>query len=45
METIKLLAGFGETLRGRMLMMDLRNHSVTKLRIRRLPGCPDCGKL
>lgn len=45
METIKLLAGFGDTLRGRLLTMDLRNHSVTKLRIRRLPGCPDCGKL
>lgn len=45
METIKLLAGFGETLRGRLLTMDLRNHWMTKPRIRRLPDCPDCGKL
>ena len=43
MEAIKLIAGFGRTLQGTLLTLDLRNHEVTKLRIRRVPGCLDCG--
>lgn len=45
MEVVKLVAGFGQPLAGTLLTMDLRNHSVTKLRIRRLPGCLDCGNI
>jgi molybdopterin/thiamine biosynthesis adenylyltransferase len=42
METIKLLAGFGQTLAGRVLTMDLRTMSFRTLRVRRDPDCPDC---
>ncbi len=45
MEAIKVLAGFGTPLLGRLLTMDLRQHDVRQLRIRRLPGCPACGTL
>jgi molybdopterin/thiamine biosynthesis adenylyltransferase len=45
MEIVKVLAGFGTPLKGTLLRMDLRDHQVTKLRIRRLPNCPDCGAL
>ncbi|MFO1461692.1 MAG: HesA/MoeB/ThiF family protein [Verrucomicrobiota bacterium] len=43
MEVIKLISGCGEILRGRLLAMDLRTLQVTKVRIRRLPRCLDCG--
>jgi len=45
LEVIKLVSGLGPTLRGRLLVMDLRSHDVKKLRIRRVPDCPDCGSL
>lgn len=45
MEVIKLVAGFGEVLSGRLLTMDLETHHTTKLRIQRLPGCQVCGAL
>lgn len=45
MEVIKHLAQFGSVLTGTLLRMDLRNHQVSKLRIRRMPNCPDCGSL
>lgn len=45
MEAIQYLAGMGPGLRGRLFTLDLRNHSVTTVRIRRVPGCPDCGAL
>jgi molybdopterin/thiamine biosynthesis adenylyltransferase len=45
MEAIKQLARLGTGLQGRLFTMDLRNQQVTNLRIRRLPGCPDCGTL
>ena len=45
MEVIKLVAGFGVLLSGRLLTLDLDTHRVTKLRIRRVPGCLDCGGL
>lgn len=45
LEVIKLVSGLGPTLRGRLLVMDLRSCEVKKLRIRRVPDCPDCGSL
>lgn len=45
MEAIQCLAGMGPGLRGRLFTLDLRRHSVTTVRIRRVPGCPDCGGL
>lgn len=45
LEVIKLLAGVGEPLAGRLLSVDLRTLRVNSLRLRRVPGCPDCGHL
>jgi len=42
METIKLLAGIGETLAGELLTMDLRDMVFRKHRISRRAGCPVC---
>lgn len=42
MEAIKVLAGFGETLKGQMISCDLRNMTFRKLRISRNPNCPVC---
>ncbi len=41
-EAIKLLAGFGEPLAGRLLMLDARNMSWNEFRIRKNPECPAC---
>lgn len=45
MEALKLLAGFGEPLRGALLVMDLRSQEVRRLSLAARPGCPDCGHL
>lgn len=45
LEVVKLLTGIGETLRGRLLVWDLRRFDVTRLRIHRIADCPDCGAL
>ena len=45
MEAIKLIAGFGEPLAGRLLTFDLRRHSFRIVNLRRNPDCPDCGGL
>ena len=42
-EALKLLAGVGRSLRGRLLMLDLRHTEWTELAVRRDPGCPVCG--
>lgn len=42
-EVIKLVAGIGEPLIGRLLMFDALSTSFTELRIRRRPDCPACG--
>lgn len=42
MEVIKLVAGYGQPLRGRMLTMDLLDMSFRTLRIARQADCPDC---
>lgn len=42
-ETIKLLLGIGEPLRGRLLMYDALTAGFTTLKLRRDPACPSCG--
>jgi molybdopterin/thiamine biosynthesis adenylyltransferase len=45
MEVIKLAAGVGEPLAGRLLTFDLRDMSFRSVQISRLEGCPVCGHL
>ena len=45
MEALKILAGFGETLRGKLLMLDLRTMDIRQLALPASPGCPDCSYL
>ena len=42
MEAIKVLAGIGEPLAGRLLTCDLRHNSFKILRLKRDPQCPVC---
>ena len=42
-EAIKLLAGLGEPLAGRMLCGDLRDMTFRTVRLSRRPSCPACG--
>lgn len=43
LEAIKVVTGFAPTLAGRLLTCDLRTHRMSCLKIRRVPGCLDCG--
>ena len=45
LEAIKWIAGFGETLRGELLVCDCRSFHVKKLRLHRIADCPECGAL
>lgn len=42
-EAIKQLAGFGRSLLGRLLLVDMGNSSFREMRIRRDPSCSHCG--
>ncbi len=42
-ETVKLIMGIGETLTGRMLLIDGLTMEFRELKIRRNPNCPLCG--
>ena len=44
LEAIKLVAGIGETLEGRLLLFDALRVRFRELAIRRDPGCPLCGE-
>lgn len=44
-EAIKLLTGVGETLRGKMLWMNLRRMEFRKLPVTRRQNCPVCGSV
>jgi molybdopterin/thiamine biosynthesis adenylyltransferase/molybdopterin converting factor small subunit len=44
MEAIKVLAGLGEPLLGKLLTCDLRDMSFRKATINRRPACPVCSK-
>jgi len=43
MEAIKLLAGLGEPLAGRLLLGDLRDMTFRRVTVQRRPGCAVCG--
>ncbi|WP_287029579.1 molybdopterin-synthase adenylyltransferase MoeB [Pseudomonas sp. UBA6310] len=43
LEALKLLAGFGEPLVGRLLLIDAFGSRFRELRVRRDPECPVCG--
>lgn len=42
MEAIKLIAGFGRTLAGQLLVCDLREMNFRRIRLRRNPDCAVC---
>ena len=42
-EALKLLAGVGTSLAGRLQMLDARRMRWDEIRIPRQPGCPVCG--
>ena len=41
-EALKLLAGTGRSLAGRLQMLDARDMSWSEIRLKRAPGCPVC---
>jgi sulfur-carrier protein adenylyltransferase/sulfurtransferase len=43
-ETLKLLLGIGDTLQGRLLLIDALATTVDEVTVRRDPGCPVCGE-
>ncbi len=43
MEALKVLAGYGESLQGRILMIDLATVEMRRLKLARRDNCPDCG--
>ena len=43
LEALKLLAGFGEPLVGRLLLIDALNTRMRELRVKRDPACAVCG--
>lgn len=43
METIKVLLGIGEPLRGRLVVFDALAHEFRTLKLRKDPACPLCG--
>jgi molybdopterin/thiamine biosynthesis adenylyltransferase len=44
MEAIKIIAGLGEPLYGRLLTCDLKSMKFNQVRLRPRPDCPVCGK-
>lgn len=45
MEALKLLAGYGDTLLGKLLMLDLRSMEMHRLNVSPRLDCPDCAHL
>jgi adenylyltransferase/sulfurtransferase len=43
-EVLKLAAGIGESLVGRLLLYDALEESFTEVALRRDPDCPVCGE-
>jgi bacteriocin biosynthesis cyclodehydratase domain-containing protein len=41
-EALKILAGFGTSLAGRLQMLDVRRMEWTEIRMGRDPACPVC---
>lgn len=45
MEVIKLISGYGDPLRGRLLVLDLQSMDIRTLALPPRSDCPDCGHL
>jgi adenylyltransferase/sulfurtransferase len=45
MEAIKALSGYGQLLRGQLLVMDLYSTETRKLILKPRQGCPDCARM
>ena len=45
MEAVKILAGYGESLRGKLLAIDLATMDFRRLQLAPRAGCPDCAHL
>jgi adenylyltransferase/sulfurtransferase len=45
MEALKVLTGYGEPLRSRLLLLDLRSMDIRTLALSPRPDCPDCADL
>ena len=45
MEALKILAGYGEPLRGKLLLLDLRCMDIRQFALLPRADCPDCGHL
>lgn len=45
MEALKYLTGIGATLKGKLLIFEGENMSITSLDVQRVPSCPCCGRL
>ncbi|MDG4553706.1 MAG: molybdopterin-synthase adenylyltransferase MoeB [Candidatus Competibacter sp.] len=43
LEAIKVLSGLGETLAGRLLLLDAKRMEWRTVKVQRWPGCPVCG--
>lgn len=43
-ETLKLLTGIGESLAGRLMILDALSMSWREIKLRQDPSCPDCSK-
>lgn len=44
LEAIKLVAGVGQTLRGRLLLLDALTMEWHRMNLRKNPACPTCGR-
>jgi molybdopterin/thiamine biosynthesis adenylyltransferase len=44
MEAIKLLAGVGESLNGKLQVIDAKSAAWRNVRVKKDPGCSVCGK-
>ena len=42
-EALKLIAGYGEPLVGRLLTFDAQSTAFSEVKVRRDPRCPACG--
>ncbi len=43
-EALKLIAGYGEPLVGRLLTFDAQSTRFAEVKVRRDPACPTCGE-
>jgi bacteriocin biosynthesis cyclodehydratase domain-containing protein len=43
-EALKLLAGYGQPLVGRLLTFDAQSTTFGEVKVRRDPSCPACGR-